>query len=63
MKEAIVKSTDKVYVLTDDTKFHQRSTYKCCTLNDVDGIITNAYPGRDVEKMLEKKEVNLIIAG
>lgn len=63
MKEAIVKSADKIYVLTDDTKFYQRRTYKCCTLDDVDGVITNAYPGRDVEKMLKKKGVKLIIAG
>ena len=62
LKQAITKSADKIYILTESSKFFEKRTYKCCSFRRIDGIITDKSPGEKIEKMLKKNGVELIIA-
>lgn len=62
LKRAIIGSADKIYVLTESSKFFESRTYKCCSLNQIEGIITDKSPGEEIEEMLKKAGVKLIIA-
>ena len=62
MKRAITRSADKIYVLTECSKFFETRAYKCCKLNQIDGIITDKSPGEEIEKMLEDAGTKLIVS-
>ncbi len=62
LKRVITESADRIYVLTEVSKFFENRTYKCCSLNQIDGIITDRSPGEEIEEMLKKEGVKLIIA-
>lgn len=62
MKRAITRSADKIYVLTESSKFFESRAYKCFSLQQIDGIITDKSPGEEIEKMIEESGTKLIIA-
>lgn len=62
LKQVTAKNSDKIYILTDVSKFFENRTYKCCPLDDVDGIITDNHPGEELEEMLTRHGVKLIVA-
>lgn len=62
MKRAITRSADKIYILTESSKFFESRTYKCCSLSHINGIITDKSPGEEIEKMLSGAGIKLIIA-
>lgn len=61
MKQTVAHNSDKIYILTDYSKFFENRTYKCCSLDEVDGIVTNNHPGEEIENMLKKHDVKLIV--
>lgn len=62
VKRAITRNADKIYVLTEHSKFFEKRAYKCCSMEQIDGIITDKSPGEEIEKMLEEEGTKLIIA-
>lgn len=61
MKRSITKNADKIYLLTVHSKFFEKRNYKCCSLEQIDGIITDKSPGEEIEQMLKKAGVELIL--
>lgn len=61
-KKAALVNSEKIYVLTESSKFFSKRTYKCFGLEKVDAIITDKSPGKEGEEMLKQAGVELIIA-
>ena len=61
IKKAIVKSSNKTYLLADHTKFSTSSLFQICNWEDLSGVITNKksavdYPDQ-VEQMKQKTKL------
>lgn len=58
----IIEQSKESIVLVDHKKFNKIANFKVCDLSSIDLIITDAYPDKEFMKVLEKNNVNLIIA-
>lgn len=62
LKRAVARRAEKIYVLTESSKFYQKRPYKCFDLKHVDGIITDKYPDEEKYKAIENQGVKIVIA-
>lgn len=60
-KIAMAKQSKKVICITSFSKFNTQLMYKSCCWNDIDHIITDKVPPRNILEIIEKNEVELII--
>jgi DeoR/GlpR family transcriptional regulator of sugar metabolism len=44
----------------ENKKFYFDGSFKFATLNDIDAIVTEDYPGKDIANILDKVNVELI---
>lgn len=59
-KKAIIRNSQKVYIVMESSKFYFDSIYKFATFNDIDVIITEKMPNKDVLKILNKTNTGMI---
>lgn len=52
--QAIIKQSDKRYILGDYTKFERKSLYKICNWSDITALITNKEASSEKITLLEK---------
>lgn len=63
IKKSVAKVADKIYILTESSKFERiHHPYKCFDLQTVDGIITDKYPNDNLRQAIEKQGVEIILA-
>lgn len=59
-KKAIIRNSQKVYLVMESSKFYFDGTYKFAVLNDIDTIITDSMPNKDVLKVLSKVKTDIL---
>lgn len=59
-KKAIIRNSQKVYLVMESSKFYFDGTYKFAVLNDIDTIITDSMPNKDVLKILSKVKTDIL---
>lgn len=62
IKKAVANMSDKIYVLTESSKFSEKRPYKCFSLNKVNGIITDKSPAKEQLEVIEKQGVKIIVS-
>lgn len=62
LHQAIIQNAKTVYVLADQTKFHQTTNFKI-SWNGITGLITQTPIPEKIVKQLEKQEIECIIGG
>ena len=62
VKRALIEESRKIVVLLDSTKFDRMSVARVCTLDEVDLLITDAPPPKDLRDLLEAARVEIQIA-
>lgn len=62
IKQAAIKKSDKVIILTDCKKFKNSSYYKGVNWNQIDIIITDDKPPKNFIDIIQKENIQLIIA-
>jgi DeoR/GlpR family transcriptional regulator of sugar metabolism len=61
VKKSMIQAANQVIVVTDHTKFHKEFFHKVCDLSEIDVIITDQSPGKELEQKLKDENVELII--
>ncbi|CAM4024276.1 DeoR/GlpR family DNA-binding transcription regulator [Alkalicoccus chagannorensis] len=61
VKQAMMEQASEVILLADHTKFGHTDYYRCGGLEDIDVLITDRYPGRQMAGLLDDCGVTLII--
>ena len=61
-KRELIKHTDQVILLADQTKFNQRQNYRALTLESVDTFITDEDPPNDLYKVMKECGVEILVA-
>lgn len=61
-KRELIKHADQVILLADHTKFHQRQHYKALTLEYIDTFITDEEIPNDINQIMIKHGVEVIMA-
>lgn len=61
-KRMVAKRAKQVFVLMDTQKFHQTSMYKGLAFDEIDKIITDAYPPNGMTELLNTYHIDLEIA-
>ncbi|MDQ0149865.1 DeoR/GlpR family DNA-binding transcription regulator [Eubacterium multiforme] len=59
-KKAIIASSNKVYLLIENKKFHFDGTYKFASLSQIDYIITEILPDNKIIKLMNKLNISII---
>ncbi len=59
-KKAIINSSKTTYLLVDNTKFYKDGSYKFSELNEVEYIITDKEPDKNIIEALKKTNVKLL---
>ena len=59
-KKAVIKNSKTIYLVMENKKFYFDGSFKFATLNDIDAIVTEDYPGKDIANILDKVNVELI---
>lgn len=59
-KKAIIKSSQKVFLVLESRKFYFDSMYKFASFNDIDAIITEKVSDKDILKILKKSNIEVI---
>jgi DeoR/GlpR family transcriptional regulator of sugar metabolism len=59
-KKAIISVSKHVYLVMENSKFYIDGTYKFATLYDIDSIITEAAPDKDILNILSKTNTEII---
>ena len=59
-KKAIIKNTKTTYLVMDSSKFYFDGSYKFATLQNINAIITEACPSKDISDLLNKIDIALI---
>ncbi|MGL4571034.1 MAG: DeoR/GlpR family DNA-binding transcription regulator [Clostridium sp.] len=59
-KKSIIDCSSKAYLLIENKKFHYDGTYKFSKLGDIDYIITENEPDKQILKVIEKANVKII---
>lgn len=62
LKKAVANVAEKIYVLTESSKFTEKRPYKCFSLDKVDAIITDKAPAKELCELIKKQNVEIIIA-
>jgi len=62
VKRALIEGSQKIVVLLDSTKFDRMSVARVCTLNEVDLLITDAEPPKDLRDLLGASGVEIQVA-
>ncbi len=60
IKRMMVKNSNKVYLLVDDSKFLKRSAFMAIPIDDIDVIVTNSGVDKEIVERLPKR-IQLII--
>lgn len=61
-KRELIKHTDQVILLADQSKYNQRQKYKALTLESIDTFITNEAPSKDLYKAMKECGVEVLIS-
>jgi DeoR/GlpR family transcriptional regulator of sugar metabolism len=59
-KKAVIKSSKKVYLVMENSKFYFDGTYKFATLYDIDTIITETAPDNNIINLLGDTDTNIV---
>ena len=59
-KKAIINSSKTTYLLLDNNKFYKDGSYKFSELNEVEYIITDKEPDKNIIEALKKTNVKLL---
>lgn len=59
-KRQIVKQTNEVFLLADETKMNQRQNFKALSLESIDTIITNGVIPGNLERVVKEYGIELI---
>lgn len=59
-KKAIIAASKEVFVVMENEKFGIDGTYSFATLHDIDAIITEALPDKDIIQRLAKTNIKVI---
>lgn len=62
IKKLLSERSEKIYILTESSKFVTKGTYKCFELDKIDAIVTDEKPPQNVMEYLEKNNVEVIVA-
>ena len=60
IKKKIMKNADCNYVLADSSKFEQNSLLRICSLQEVDGIITDSKLPPEIEREYQKQKITIL---
>ncbi len=60
VKKYIIKNSDFVVLMCDDTKFNQPQFAKLAFFNEIDVIITNKKPSDEMLKIFEKNDIEVL---
>ncbi|MEC5317556.1 DeoR/GlpR family DNA-binding transcription regulator [Brenneria populi subsp. brevivirga] len=61
IKIAIAQQAKKVICITSFTKFNTQAMYQSCSWSDIDHIITDRTPPKNILKLIEENDVELTI--
>ncbi|MED3550246.1 DeoR/GlpR family DNA-binding transcription regulator [Cytobacillus praedii] len=61
-KRELIKHTDQVILLSDHSKYNRRQNYRALTFESIDTFITNEVPPQDLNNVLDKYGVEVLIA-
>lgn len=59
-KKAIIKNSKLVYLVMENRKFYFDGSFKFATLNNINAIITEDFPGKNIKDMLLRTNTKLI---
>lgn len=59
-KKTIISQAKKTYVLASLEKFYMDATYNFASLDDIDFIITNGEPDKEINKLTQKHHVSIL---
>lgn len=59
-KKAIIRNSQKVYIVIESSKFYFDSIYKFATFNDINVIITEKISDNDILTILKKSNIEVI---
>jgi DeoR family transcriptional regulator, myo-inositol catabolism operon repressor len=62
IKQAIVKKSIEVYLMVDQYKFDKYALMTYCGLDEIDYIITDAFPSEKYQEFAKKHDIQLVIA-
>lgn len=62
-KKAVLRVSDRKYVMADSSKFGKYSLYRFATASEVDGVITDGALDSDLAEALKESGASLIVAG
>ncbi len=62
IKKLLAQRSRKVYVVTEYSKFETEGTYKCFGLENIDVLITDKKPTKEISEFLEKNNIEIIVA-
>jgi len=60
VKKAVVKNSDKIYLLADSDKFERMALYTYCRFRDIDCLITNERPSEEYVEYCKEHNIDLI---
>ncbi|AGY74906.1 DeoR/GlpR family DNA-binding transcription regulator [Clostridium autoethanogenum] len=59
-KKAIINGSKEIFLVMENSKFYIDGTYKFATLYDIDTIITESPPGKEITNLLTKTDTKFI---
>jgi DeoR/GlpR family transcriptional regulator of sugar metabolism len=59
-KKAIIKNSKVSYLVMESDKFYFDGTFKFAMLSEIDGIITDTHPNKEITSLLTKTHTSLI---
>lgn len=59
-KKAIIRNSKTIYLVMENRKFYFDGSFKFASLKDINAIITEDYPGKNIAAILEKTNTKLI---
>lgn len=59
-KKTIISQTKKTYVLAELDKFYMDATFNFATLDEIEYIITNGEPDKEIKKLSQKYHVSIL---
>lgn len=60
IKKVLLKNSQKIYLVMENSKFYFDGTYKFATLNDINTIISEGAPNKDIINVLNKTNTVLL---
>ncbi|CUH97361.1 hypothetical protein P22_3489 [Propionispora sp. 2/2-37] len=59
-KRAIIKNSQKIYLVMENNKFYHDAPYKFSSLQHIDAVITNTFPDKEIVSVLQKNNTQVI---